>query len=191
MSATVDWWGEKLPVFNHLYNCTWLNERGAELAVYLRWLDGNNGVDLEVGNVTGHYESIPRPGMVVDRYEAAEGIRNMDVFDLVGTFDTIAAISTMEHVRWDEEPRLDGGSAEGIAFLRSLLTPHGRMLVTIPTGHNPPLDEWLLSGETGATRACTLVRDMLSWRQTPEVEIRPYAVTQPWAEAVWIGEFSA
>lgn len=178
--------GEPLEVFCHLYNCTWLNERGAELSVFQHWT--RQGTMLEVGNVLGHY-SLGRPHRVVDRYEQGIGVENTDVFDITGSFDEIVAISTIEHVRWDEEPREDGGSRLAIEHLRSLLAPGGRMLVTIPTGHNPPLDEWLQEG-TGAARACTLVRDMTSWRQTDEVEIRPYGLTQPWAEAVWIGEFS-
>lgn len=179
------YWGEQLEVYRHLYNCTWLNERGCELAVWRHW--HRDLPTLEVGNVLNHYE--PFDHQVVDRYERGDGVENVDVFDIAGRWDQIVAISTIEHVRWDEEPRLDGWSALAIDHLRRCLAPGGRMLVTIPTGHNPPLDEWLVAGETGATRACTLVRDMTSWRQTDEVEIRPYGVTQPWAEAVWIGEF--
>ena len=184
---TFTYWGKPLEVFCHMYNCTWLNERGAELAVYDQWRD--TGPLLEVGNVLNHYEQFARPHRVIDRYEEAVGVENIDVFDLDGQHPQIVAISTLEHVRWDEEPREDGGGQAAIEHLASLLAPGGRMLVTIPTGHNPPLDEFLATG-AGADRACTLVRDMTSWRQTDEPEFRPYAVTQAWAEAVWVGEFS-
>jgi SAM-dependent methyltransferase len=202
---TVDWWGERLPVFRHLYNTTWLNERGAELAVVQRFLsdviDDDDWVGaeaLEVGNVCGHYDlwqPVIGEGVgltVVDRYEAAKGVRNIDVFDVVGRFDLIVSVSTLEHVRFDppEEPEADG-AVRAIEHLRGLLAPGGRMLVTVPTGHNPALDAVLVAGETGADRACTLVRDMESWRRTETIEARPYGRTQPWAEAVWIGEFSA
>lgn len=184
----VGWWGKRLPVYSHMYNCTWLNERAAELAVYRSW--SGPGSVLEIGNVLSHYENLAHGGRVVDRYEQAPGVENVDVFDVAGTFDRIVAISTLEHVRWDEDPRVDGGSADAIAHLRTLLAPRGRMLVTIPTGHNPPLDEILATG-AGTDRCCTLVRDMDSWRQTDTLEFRPYGKTQPWAEAVWIGEWSA
>lgn len=183
--TTLTYWGQQLEVFRHLYNCTWLNERGAELAVWQHWR--RNVPTLEVGNVLNHYD--PFPHHVVDRYEVADGVENIDVFDVAGQWEQIVTISTLEHVRWDEEPRVDGQSIAAVQHLSSQVGPAGRMLVTIPTGHNPPLDEWLGAGETGATRACTLVRDMDTWRQTDEVEIRPYGLTQPWAEAVWIGEF--
>lgn len=179
------YWGEPLEVYRHLYNCTWLNERGAELAVWQHWR--RELPTLEVGNVLNHYE--PFPHHVVDRYEDGIGVENVDVFDVAGQWEQIVAISTIEHVRWDyEETREDGGAIAALHHLRGCLAPGGRMLATIPTGWNPPLDEALVEG-VGAVRACTLVRDMDSWRQTPDIEIRPYGLTQPWAEAVWIGEF--
>lgn len=194
-SPTVEWWGEHLPVFTHLYNCTWLNERGAELAVVDRWRDRSVPGHrlLEVGNVCNHYEALAHRGWVLDRYEEAPGVDNRDVFDLdpddldVGMLE-IVSVSTLEHVHWDDEA-LPGRSLDAMRLLHSLLDPAGRMLVTVPTGHNPPLDEALAAGVTGATRACTLVRDMDGWRQTDTIETRPYGRTQPWAEAVWVGEF--
>jgi hypothetical protein len=63
--------------------------------------------------------------------------------------------------------------------------------VTIPTGCNPPLDEWLAAGKTGADRACTLVGDGSHWRQTSEIQILPYGGEAGWAESLWVGEWSA
>lgn len=193
--ATVDWWGERLPVFSHLYNMTWLNERGAELAIVESWRDPAVPAYrvLEVGNVCNHYEALRHHGYVVDLYEQAPGVDNSDVLDITVADPEsapleIISISTMEHVWWDDEPVI-GQSLAAIRHLHSLLAPGGRMLVTVPTGHNPPLDEALVAGETGATRACTLVRDMESWRRTETIEARPYGRTQPWAEALWVGEF--
>jgi hypothetical protein len=194
---TVDWWGQRLPLYRHLYNMTWLNERGAELAILREWRnrDVPGRLLLEVGNVCAHYEDLRHTGYVVDRYEEAPGVDNRDILD-VGIADDdarpleILSISTIEHVWWDDEPVI-GRSLDAIRHLHSMLAPGGRMLVTVPTGWNAPLDEALEAGETGAHRACTLVRDMESWRQTDDIEIRPYGRTQPWAEAVWIGEFTA
>jgi len=182
--VTFDYWGQPLEVVNHLYNCTWLNERGVELAVWQHWR--RDLPTLEVGNVLSHYE--PFPHDVIDRYEVGVGVSNIDVFDVAGRWPQVVSISTLEHVRWDEEPRVDGGSARALEHLRSCAAG-GRMLVTVPTGWNGPLDEWLTAGQTGASRAATFVRDGESWRQTDEVEIRPYGLSQPWAESVWIGEF--
>lgn len=195
-APTVEWWGERLPLFCHLYNMTWLNERGAELAVVRRFLsepesDWASEVEaLEVGNVLGHYGMRPFDATIVDRYEWAEGVKNLDVFDIDGEYGCIVSVSTLEHVRWDEpEPREQGGAAAALDHLVGLLAPGGRALITVPTGHNPALDQHLATG-AGADRWCTLVRDMQSWRQTPYPEFRPYGLTQPWAEGVWIGEWS-
>jgi SAM-dependent methyltransferase len=119
-------------------------------------------------------------------------VRNLDVFDIEGSFDLIVSVSTLEHVRHDPPEDFEpDGAMRALAHLRSLLKPGGRMLVTVPTGHNRFLDGALASGATGAERACTLVRDMDGWRRTDMVECRPYGRTQPWAEAVWFGEFRA
>lgn len=179
--------GVELALFSEPYNNAGLNERAVEIPVIRHCLKRYGSI-LELGNVLGHYKDAPER-VVIDPWEEAEGVINQDVFAIAGPWDQIVSISAVEHVRWDEEPREDGGSIEAIEHLRSLLNPGGQLTVTFPTGYNPPLDEWAASGATGATRACTLVRDMDGWRQTPEIEIRPYALMQPWAEAVWIGEF--
>lgn len=206
-TPTVEYHGAQLPAFCHMYNMTWLNERGAELAVvtdFLARLDAEHDADaglaglaiLEVGNVCAHYgiwDPVVAEGgsvTIVDRYEPAPYVDNIDVFDVTGTWDVIVAVSTLEHVRWDE-PDIDrqpGASAEAVELLARSLAPGGRMLVTVPTGHNPPFDQYLRD-DVLADRSCTLVRDMVSWRQTPEPDFRPYGVTQAWAEAVWIGEW--
>lgn len=178
------WWGTELPYHDHPYNTTRLNERAVELPIAHAW--AHQAPTLEVGNVLSHYRLGP-PRTIVDRHEKAPGVHNLDVFDITDTYDQIISISTIEHVRWDEHPRTPGGSAKAIAHLVSLLNPGGRMLITIPTGCNPPLDDALPN--LGATRACTLVRDGNDWTQTPTVEVHPYGVSQPWAHSVWIGEW--
>src|SRR5690606_34112160 len=110
--------------FDHPYNTTILNERAVEIPVVLDWLPGK-GRGLEVGNVLGHYGVKGR--RVVDLYEQADGVENLDLFDIEGHFDWIVSISTLEHVRWDTEPRDPNGAVEAIGHLRSLLSPGGRM----------------------------------------------------------------
>jgi hypothetical protein len=190
--STFRWRGIELPYADHAYNTTRRNERAVELPIVERWLaDGDGGATLELGNVMGHYDLGPER-RIVDRYEEAPGVENLDVFDLdpeTDRFDQIVAISTVEHVRWDETPREPGGSRAAIEHLRSLLTPDGRMLVTVPTGCNPPLDEYLLSGPEHCV-ASTLVRvHPEDWVETAEVTIRPYGIGTKWADALWVGEF--
>ena len=187
----IDYFGDELVPFSHLYNSTWLNERAVELAVAAHWLRGGMPT-LEVGNVLNHYEPLAFDHVVVDRYEQADGVFSLDVFDVDAEFDQIVSISTMEHVRWDEEPRMDDGAVRAVEHLLNLLRPGGRMLVTAPTGHNPGLDGYL-SGGAGASRLCTFVREGglfdPVWRRTEVPAVLPYGGIQPWAQAVWVVEW--
>ncbi len=95
---------------------------------------------LEIGNVLGHYQQISHT--VVDKYEQAPGVHNVDVADLdLGTeFDLVIAISTLEHVGLDEDVQPDK-PARAVARLREHLAPGGLLWVTHPVGYNPALDE--------------------------------------------------
>ncbi len=185
---TFTYHGETLTYLDHPYNHTRLNERAVEVPVALSWLQDGSGCGLEVGNVLGHYTG-RLSHRVVDLYEVAEGVENVDVFSVRGAYDWVLAISTLEHVYWDTRPRRKWGAVQAIAHLRGLLAPGGRMLVTVPMGHHQYLDRHLLAEAVGTTRACTLVREGDGWRQTPRPEHRPYGASTPWAEAVWIGEW--
>jgi hypothetical protein len=203
------YFGRELNGFDHLYNCTFMNERQVELAVVFDWLNGRDlHRGLEVGNVLAHYDDAGHTVVghtVVDRYEPAtyrqrdEGCwyYQVDVFDTPpreGGYDWIVAISTLEHVRFDFD-RFDpidlNASFNAIAHLRKLLAPHGAMLVTFPCGFHPVLDDLVIEELTGAERACTLIRTEHGWVQTEQPTILPYGASTPWAESVFIGEFGA
>jgi hypothetical protein len=186
---TFEWWGREFPMADFAYNTTALNERAVELPIACWWLRNAAGRVLEVGNVLSHYyDSLPKR-TVVDRYEGGDGVENIDVFEVTGEWNHIVSISTVEHVRWDEHPREPGGGQAAVEHLQSVLSPKGRMLLTVPLGWNQPLDDWLLDGDTGVDRACTLVRQNDRWVQTERPLWRPYGATQPWAESVWVGEW--
>lgn len=163
--------------FDHPYNTTLLNERAVEVAIAKRWLRAARGVGLEVGNVLGHYGV--HGHRVVDLYEEAAGVENIDVFDVSDGAPWIVSVSTLEHI---------DRAVDALGHLRSLLAPGGRMLITIGSGQHAELDAYLASG-AGADRACTLRRDGATWAETPTPEFLPYASSTEWAESVWIGEW--
>lgn len=186
---TFGYYDTRLPYFDHPYNSTARNERAVELPVAFAWLDCQTGQGLEVGNVTSHYR--PPTHRVVDLYEQAPGVDNVDLFDVTGPFDWVLSISTIEHVRWDVAETRDAvGAVAALTRLRSLMAPGGRMLVTVPFGHHPHLDAHLCAGRSGATRESTMVRDGDGWAQCEGAEWRPYGLSTIWAEAVWIGEWT-
>ena len=99
---------------------------------------------------------------------------NRDVLDLGGLdrFDLIVAISTLEHVGWDESPRDPAKAKRAIDVLQSLLAPGGLLAITVPVGYNPAFDAALSSGDVPLDRAVALRRaGGTRWR-----EVTPAAV---------------
>lgn len=201
--------GIDLPIFDHEYNTTVLNERAIEIPIAMWWLSQNGtGRGLEVGNVLSHYfPEVYSDRRIVDRYEDVDdSVENIDVFEIEGEFDYIFAISTIEHVRWDPpERRVLHGAPRAVDHLMSLLSPGGKMLVTVPFGSHPILDAEILCGVIQPVRATVMMRGGgvwhetiasgrweckgSSWHQAVDIWWEPYGKSTPWAETVWIGEF--
>lgn len=192
---TFEWNGETLTYERGEYNNAGDNERAVEVPIARWWINEHGGGGLEVGNVLSHYCDVSWP--VFDRYE---GPLKVDVFDLVefgvfaGQVDWIVSVSTLEHVRWDEEPREPDGTSRAIRLLRSLLAPHGSMLVTMPFGVRDELDAAMLSGELGHSRSWIMRRAYGSrsrWFEGAPVPKRPWVWGPAGANVVWIAEFGA
>jgi hypothetical protein len=151
--------------------------------IAIRWIS-RHGLDLELGNVLSHYR--PHGRRVVDRWEQSPGVENLDVFDIKPGAGSVVAISTLEHVRWDAPEEWNPMGA--IDALRHLVEVSDRLLVTVPLGHHPALDYYLLTG-AAASRCSTLVRWHGGWVETAALKWAPYKATTDWAEAVWVGEW--
>lgn len=108
---------------------------------------------LEVGNVLQHYENALsdtlglRHRHIIDKFETAPGIKNIDLFDLDPTtqkYQTIISVSTVEHVGQNCDPRGMFGEQKrssdleaplkAIAKLYDLLEVGGHALITLPFG---------------------------------------------------------
>ncbi len=121
-TATFTYGASRYPYLYARYKRSWLTERAVEVPVIGALVDHEPRARvLEVGHVLGHYRPIAHT--VVDKYERAPGVLNRDVLELddLGRFDLIVAISTLEHVGWDEAPRDPGKAVRAVAALRSLL----------------------------------------------------------------------
>ncbi len=192
---TFEYRGERYTVVHHRSGRTWLTERAIELPVAMRFVDGFGplGFGLEVGNVLSRYRPVHH--RVVDKYEQAPRVENIDVLDVATErpFDFIVSISTLEHAGWDEAERDLDKPLRAIHHLRSLLrSDGGRLLVTLPLGYNPAVDRVALDGTSGAAYGEILVRDRhLRWAAAdrPEPQQLRYEFELRSATAVWIGEF--
>lgn len=195
--------GTTLQPFDHPYNTTIFNERAVELAMAQRFLltrrMASMGNVLEVGNVLDHYNDrsdFPVPERrIVDRFEVAPGVENIDVFDIKGTYDTIISISTIEHVGRDDGRDRPHAAVEATYHLRSLLAPGGRFFCTFPTGWNKALDADLGRWPDRARHGHHyFVRDGRDWVEDAGLagggyKPRPYGQTQFWADGVFVAEF--
>jgi SAM-dependent methyltransferase len=166
--------GESYRYLYGRYKRTWLTERAVEVPVLQAIVDRHAGRRvLEVGHVLGHYR--PQSHAVLDRYEHAPGVLNRDVLDLsdLGRFDLIVAISTLEHVGYDEQPRDPGKAGRAVAALRDALAPGGSLVLTVPVGYNPSFDTALRSGAiaTSATAALRRVGGGTRWREVDPAEV--------------------
>jgi hypothetical protein len=92
---------------------------------------------------------------VLDKYEQTPGVVNGDVVDVRSSklYDLIVGVSTLEHVRWDEEPRDSPKFLHGVERLTTFFAPDGKMLITLPVDCNAALDGFLKEG-----RASPLLR---------------------------------
>lgn len=140
--------GEKYRYFYHKYNEAWGNERTVEIPIIKKYVE-EYGCDeiLEVGNVLSHYFKTCHD--VVDKYEKATDVINQDVVDYnpLKRYQLIVSISTLEHVGWDEEPQDPEKVFLALDNLKNCLAVGGKLIVTIPMGGNPHLDNYLKTGK--------------------------------------------
>lgn len=177
--------------FVHPYNPTWRSERAVEIPLALEFRARMTGPGAEIGNVLSHYG--PTSHRRIDKYELAPGVENIDVLDLRSDpLGWIIAISTLEHVGWDEQPRDATKAVRAVEHLRSLLAPGGRLFLTVPVGHNPGLDAAIRGGLEGTVRSCVLARTKpRTWVEVAELPDVAYDALRHTARAVWVGELTA
>ncbi|MDP2946976.1 MAG: glycosyltransferase [Nanoarchaeota archaeon] len=160
--------------FYSVYNCTCLNERAVEVPIVWEFVKEYQGKKiLEIGNVLSHYFTISHD--VLDKYDKGEEIINQDVVDFRPSqkYDLIVSISTLEHVGWDEEPKEPEKILLAIDRLKECLAPEGRMIVTLPLGYNPKMDQLLSEGKIQFTNQYFLKRvsHNNNWQEVDKNEV--------------------
>lgn len=166
--------GREYTYFEHPYNRTWMNERAVEIPIVWELVQKHPSDDvLEVGNVLSHYFRIGHT--VVDKYERGRHTFQQDVtdLDLPKRFALIVTVSTIEHVGWDEMPRMPGKHLQALATLKRHLAPDGILMVTFPLGYNTVLDEDLFSGRLAFDEMHYLQRlSVETWKQASVDEVK-------------------
>lgn len=161
--------GESYRLLRRVYGLTWVTERAVEVPVAQRLIERHRGGRvLEVGNVLSHYMRVDHE--IVDKYERAPGVRNVDVLDLPAEpgYDLVVAISTLEHVGRDETPREPARAVRALEHLRGLLRPGGTLFATVPVGYNRALDHALADGP----------HELRAMRRAPWREVAPAEALQ-------------
>jgi FkbM family methyltransferase len=145
--------GKHLPYNRIGYNNT--GERAIEIPIALDFMATLEKKDniLEIGNTLCHYENSLseyigiRPRRIVDKFEVALGVDNVDFMDLPSEekYDVIVSVSTVEHIGQGIEPS-SGAYGEqiqvrdleaplkAIAKIYDLLAVGGKALITVPFG---------------------------------------------------------
>jgi len=175
----------------HEHADTWRSERAVEIPIALAELaTAEPARTLEVGNVLSNFARTSHH--VVDRYERAPGVLNEDAATFNGgPYDLIVSVSTLEHVGYDEEPREPDKAARAVRNLLGLLAPGGRMLATIPIGHNRALDDELMGGALGGTVSYLKRIKSVKWEQVEREEARVmYGWPWPGGNAVAIARWT-
>jgi hypothetical protein len=199
--GTFRWRGVDLTYETGPYNRATENERAVEVPIARRFildcLDTHGAAaitaGLEVGNVLAHYTDAPSPWRVVDLYEEAPGVENLDVFDIEappGGYPWIVAISTLEHVETRGGPL---APIEALRHLAGLLAPGGRLLVTVPVGQHPYLDGAcsVLTSIVGSyvVHEASLVHHEDRWSvHESQFQWGPLR-ENTWPSVVWVAEF--
>ncbi|MFC1540787.1 hypothetical protein ACFL4J_01980, partial [Candidatus Margulisiibacteriota bacterium] len=100
-------------------------------------------------------------------------------------YDLIVTISTLEHVGWDESPREPMKSLQAIKNLESLLSKEGKLVITVPLGHNPVMDQLFENGKISFTTAAYLKRISKDnrWQEADLNEVRGMKYNHPFPAA--------
>ena len=183
---TFQFGGVEYAYFVHPYNRTWINERAVEIPVLRQYFNAcDPSSTLEVGNVSSHYFNSGHT--VVDKHERClyRTVIKEDVveFNPQRRFTLIVAISTIEHVGWDEKPRDEAKVMNAFQKIKSLLVPGGRAVVTIPVGYNHYLDQRIpdITGDGATIQCLKRVTEDNQWVETGLDDALQHKYGEPFA----------
>jgi hypothetical protein len=177
--------GTTYAYFHHSYNTTMLNERAVEIPYFRHIMAGyqkDHKRILEIGNVLSHYEN---PSWdIVDKFEKGLNIINIDIMNFRPSepYDLIVAISTFEHVGFDEEPQDADKVLHALDYINErLLRRGGELVFSIPAGYNTHFESHISEGRIPADEMILMKRydwknNWIETRRMEDVLGLPYAM---------------
>lgn len=166
-------------------------ERVVELAYILEYLKLQKYENiLEIGNVLSKY--VKTSHIVLDKYEKGNNIINEDAafFNNGKKFSSIISISTFEHIGFDEPVFEPGKIKKALNNAINLLEENGELLITVPLGYNPEVEEIIQMQKVSFTKVYFLKRvsKLNLWEETSlEDAVKyPYGSIYPAANAIAI-----
>jgi hypothetical protein len=162
-----------------LHRWYWRTERAVELPLAegtIRQYDP--ATVLEVGNVLGNVGIHGQT--VVDKYEVAPGVINVDIidYDPGRTFELVVSVSTLEHVGWDETPR---DSSRAVAALEAMSRLGRDLFVTIPVGYQRPLEPAFIDGPFDEVLLFVRTSRLPRWELRPLADVSKVRFGGPYA----------
>lgn len=139
--------GNKYELYEHAYNCGYLEarmtERSVELALAKRYLDNFEGGDVvEIGAVTPYYFANDKIIDIVDPTDEHNRVTiRKSLFECDFREKNILSISTVEHVGLQEYGMDEKKNV--IDALQKILTEAKSCFITVPLGYNALLDNWI------------------------------------------------
>lgn len=183
--------------FLHPYNASYANERAVEISIFKKIVEKNqNKKILEIGNVLSHYlKKLPYDHTIVDKYEKALRVINQDALTYIPKpkqkFDLIIAISTFEHIGFDEKIKDPQKIIKVIEHLKTLLNKGGKIIFTVPIPSNKFIDKKIIKKELPINKSFFLIRNswINTWQETSKIEAfkRKYNTPYPNANAIMVG----
>lgn len=175
------------------YNFAWKNERTIEVPIAFAEINKYDSSEiLEVGNVLSHYYDIKHD--ILDKYEKSNNVINKDIatFKTKKKYKLIVAISTLEHVGWEEKPKDPLKILKAIENMKKILSTEGEILITLPVGyHNPKLNNLINTSALGLNETYYMKRISADnkWEQSTleKVKNHKYNSAFPNANAILIG----
>ena len=172
---------------------TWDGERAVEIPIVMDMMRKYRGKNiLEIGNVLSHHVKLEHD--ILDKYETGKGVINKDIVEFKSEkkYDLIISISTLEHVGWDEKPRDDKKIPRPIDNMKTLISSGGgTIMITVPLGYNPTLDNLLKGGSIQFSKQYHLIRLSKGneWREASweDVLAAKYNSPMPFANGLLIG----